>query len=418
MHYYNAMRHFFSVECANIKERLFMHSKLLGGILLITGTSIGAGMLGLPIAAAHLGFAGATVLLLVCWIMMLACAFLILEVNLWLPQNNNLVSMAKTTIGPAGQVVAWVSYLLLLYSLLCAYIAGGSDLFRNLASMLGIHTPKWIASVAFTAVFGAVVYLGITAVDRANRVLMITKFATFFIVAFFLAPFITSDNLCVGNFSNITSVSAITITAAAFGWATLIPSLRAYFGRDIKQLKIAIIIGSIIPLICYLIWDAVIMGIIPLTGKNSLEFILHSTNSTSSLVDTLSATVNNHSVTFFIKFFTSVCVLTSFLGVALCLTDFLADGLQMEKKGKNNLLIHLLTFLPALGIAIFFPNMFIKALEYAGISATVLLILLPAWMAWSGRYRKNLAKGFKLPGGKVILGAIIAFALFLIIHSV
>lgn len=395
-----------------------MHSKLLGGILLITGTSIGAGMLGLPIAAAHLGFSGAVVLLLVCWIMMLACAFLILEVNLWLPQNNNLVSMAKTTIGPVGQIVAWVSYLLLLYSLLCAYIAGGSDLFRNLARMLGVNAPMWVASVTFTIIFGSIVYLGIKSVDRANRLLMITKFATFFIVAFFLTPFITSANLSVGNFSNITSVSAITITAAAFGWATLIPSLRAYFGSDIKQLKIAIVIGSIIPLICYLIWDAVIMGIIPLAGKDGLQAILQSTNSTSHLVDTLSATINNHSITFFIKFFTSVCVLTSFLGVALCLTDFLSDGLQLEKKGKNNILIHLLTFLPALGIAIFFPNMFIKALEYAGISATVLLILLPAWMAWSGRYKKNIAQGFSVPGGKVLLSVILAFAMFLIIHSV
>lgn len=395
-----------------------MHFRLLGGILLITGTSIGAGMLGLPIAAAQLGFAGAVALLFICWLMMLACAFLILEVNLWLPQNNNLISMAKNTIGPIGQMVAWVAYLSLLYSLLCAYIAGGSDLFRNLAGMIGISAPIWIASMTFTLVFGTVVYMGINAVDKANRVLMMIKFSTFFIVAYLLAPFISSTKLSAGNVYNITSASAITVTAAAFGWATLIPSLRAYFAQDIKKLKLAIVIGSLIPLICYVIWDAVIMGVIPLTGNDSLEFILHSTNSTSNLVDTLSTTVNNNSVTFFIKFFTSVCVLTSFLGVALCLTDFLADGLQLEKKGSNNILIHLLTFLPALAIAIFFPNMFIKALEYAGISATVLLILLPAWMAWSGRYQKKIAQGFSVPGGKIFLGMIIVFALFLILHSI
>jgi tyrosine-specific transport protein len=395
-----------------------MHSRLLGGILLITGTSIGAGMLGLPIAAAQLGFFGAVILLFVCWFVMLVSAFLILEVNLWLPQNNNLITMAKTTIGPVGQIVAWVSYLLLLYSLLCAYIAGGSDLLHNLTSMIGINTPAWSASIIFTMMFGTVVYLGIKSVDRTNRVLMVIKFTTFFIVAFCLSPLISFTKLSAGNFYNITSVSAITITTAAFGWATLIPSLRTYFAHDIKKLKIAIIIGSIIPLICYVIWDAVIMGVIPLTGKNSLEFILQSTNSTSSLVDTLSATASNDSVTFFIKFFTSVCVLTSFLGVALCLTDFLADGLQLEKKGTSNILVHLFTFLPALGIAIFCPNMFIKALEYAGIYATVLLILLPAWMAWSGRYQKKLAQGFTVPGGKILLGIIIIFSLFLIIHNI
>lgn len=395
-----------------------MYSKLLGGILLITGTSIGAGMLGLPIAAAQLGFAGAVILLFVCWLVMLACAFLILEVNLWLPQNNNLISMAKATIGPIGQVVAWASYLLLLYSLLCAYIAGGSDLFHNLATMVGITTPKWLSSIIFTFVFGSIVYLGIKSVDRTNRVLMTIKFFTFFVVAFFLMPFVSLEKLSDGNLNNITSVSAITITAAAFGWATLIPSLRAYFAHDIKTLKIAIVIGSAIPLICYILWDAVIMGVIPLSGDQSLDMILHSTNSTSHLVDTLSNTVNNHSITFFSKFFTSVCILTSFLGVALCLTDFLADGFQMSKSGLNKIYLHLLTFLPALGIAIFFPNMFIKALEHAGIYATVLLILLPAWMAWCGRYQKRLGKEAIVPGGKSLLAGIIAFALFLIIHSV
>ena len=394
-----------------------MYSRLIGGILLITGTSIGAGMLGLPIAAAQLGFTGAVVLLFVCWFMMLACAFLILEVNLWLPQNNNLISMAKATIGPIGQLVAWASYLLLLYSLLCAYIAGGSDLFHNLSGMAGIKSPPWFASIMFTLIFGTVVYIGIKAVDKTNRVLMVIKFSTLFIVVFFRAPFVSAAKLSAGNIYNITSVSAITVTATAFGWATLIPSLRTYFSHDIKKLKIAIIIGSIIPLICYIMWDAVLMGVIPLAGKDSLEFILHSTNSTSTLVDTLSTTVNNNSITFFIKLFTSVCVLTSFLGVALCLTDFLSDGLKMEKKGAKNILIHLLTFLPALGIAIFFPNMFIKALEYAGIYATVLLILLPAWMAWSGRYHKKMAQGFTVRGGRFFLGVIIVFALFLIIHG-
>jgi tyrosine-specific transport protein len=395
-----------------------MQSKLLGSILLITGTSIGAGMLGLPIAAAQLGFAGATILLFVCWFMTLFCAFLILEVNLWLPQKNNLVSMAKTSIGPIGQVVAWIAYLLLLYSLLCAYIAGGSDLFHNVITMTGVNLPEWLTALLFTVLFGTVVYLGITSVDKANRILILLKFFTFCMTVLFLTPSVSSVKLAASHLYNITSVSAITVTATAFGWATLIPALRTYLSDDIKKLRTAIIIGSLIPLLCYVIWDAVIMGIIPLSGDKSLEFILHSSNSTGYLVDILSTTVQNDSVTFFIKCFTSVCVLTSFLGVALCLTDFLADGLQLEKKGQSNVFIHLLTFLPALGIAIFYPNMFMKALEYAGIYAIVLLILLPAWMAWSGRYHKKIAHGFTVWGGKTVLGLIIVFSLTLIARSI
>lgn len=394
-----------------------MRSRLVGGILLITGTSIGAGMLGLPIAAAQLGFIGSLILLFTCWLVTIASAFLILEVNLWLPQNNNLITMARTSIGPLGQVVAWLAYLLLLYSLLCAYIAGGSDLLHILLEMIGLDLPAWIASVTFTLLFGTVVYLGMISVDKTNRVLMGIKFGTFFILIFFLLPLVSSDKLADGHLYYLTSASAITVTITAFGWAVLVPSLRVYFSGDIKKLKRVILIGSLIPLVCYIFWNAVIMGIIPLRGNDSLEYILNASNSTGNLVRILNHEVDHHSIAIFIKLFTSVCVLTSFLGVALCLTDFLADGLHLVKKGPSNLFIHLLTFLPALGIAIFFPNMFIKALEYAGIYATVLLILLPAWMAWSGRYRKGIASGFKVPGGKILLSLIIIFSLALIIEG-
>lgn len=392
-----------------------MNSKLIGGILLITGISIGAGMLGLPIAAAKLGFAGALILLVVCWFVMLSCAFLILEVNQWLPQNNDIISMARVTIGPSGQIVAWISYSLLLYSLLCAYIAGGSDLFHNLLKLAGVEIPLWVASVIFTIIFGSIVYSGINTVDKANRILMVIKFGTLSIVIFFLMPFVSSSKLAEGNLANLNSVSAITITAAAFGWATLVPTLRVYFADDLKTIKIAFIIGSLIPLLCYIIWDAAIMGVIPLFGPNSLEFILNSPNSTSNLVNILSSRVESHSATFFIQVFTSICVLTSFLGVALCLIGFLSDGFQLKKSKSSNIAIHLLTFIPALAIAIFFPNAFIKTLEYAGIFATILLILLPAWMAWCGRYRRNIAKGFIVRGGKLLLGFIIIFSLILII---
>ena len=59
-----------------------MNNKLIGGILLIIGTSIGGGMLVLPIATAQLGFINALIFLVLCWAIMTAAALLILEVNL------------------------------------------------------------------------------------------------------------------------------------------------------------------------------------------------------------------------------------------------------------------------------------------------------------------------------------------------
>ena len=386
-----------------------MDFKLLGSVLLVVGTSIGAGMLGLPIATAQLGFVGSLILLFACWAIMTVGALLLLEVNLWLPQNNNLITMAGKTIGPLGQVIAWISYLMLLYSLLCAYIAGGSDLLDNVLRSYGIMLSHTASSIMFTIIFGSIVYFGIRSVDYVNRGLMLFKFGAFFLLVLLLTTHVSLPNYASGNLHQLVSSAAIMVTVTSFGFATIVPSLRIYLGPDVNKLRKAILIGSLIPLACYILWDAIIMGVIPMTGKESLVAIMQSKNSTSDLVNTLTTLASNQSAVFFIKLFTSICVLTSFLGVSLCLVDFFADGFQLAKRGMSNLGIHALTFIPPLVVVLFFPNVFIRALEYAGINCVVLLVLLPAWMAWKGRYYKELSNGFKVAGGKILLFGMFVF---------
>lgn len=410
-----------------------MDFKLIGSILLIVGTSIGAGMLALPIATAQVGFMGAVLQLIFCWLIMTLSAFLILEVNLRLPQNSNLITMAGATIGPFGQVLSWLTYLLLLYSLLCAYIAGGSDLFHSFLKSVGFSysLSPTTTTILFTLILGIIVFYGIRAVDYANRGLMLIKFIAFFLLIFLLAPHVTPEKLSAGNLQHITSATALTVTITSFGFSPIVPSLRVYFAGNIRKLKIAVLIGSIIPLICYIAWDAVIMGVLPLHGDNGLVAILHSNNQTSELVRTLTSAVQTNQIAFSTKLFTAVCMVTSFLGVSLCLTDFLADGLSMEKKGLNNFFINILTFLPPIAIVVFFPNVFVSALEYAGIYCIILLILLPTWMAWCGRYRmkegvKTIYAAqppaqpatFKVIGGKPMLMLLIVFAMIMLIWGV
>lgn len=152
-----------------------MNAKLLGCILLITGTSIGGGMLALPIATSQEGFFYSTMLLFSCWFVMTASAFLILEVNLWLPKQSNLISMARSTLGKGGQAVAWITNLLLLYSLLAAYIAGGGDFLKNLLGIVHLNLPSWSSSILFAGLLGAIVCFGIRSVDLVNRSLMFLK---------------------------------------------------------------------------------------------------------------------------------------------------------------------------------------------------------------------------------------------------
>lgn len=397
-----------------------MNSKLIGGILLVVGTTIGAGMLALPVATAQLGFLGSLLLLIVGWVVMTTSTFVFLEVNLWLPKQSNIISMAGATLGRVGQAVAWVAYLVLLYSILSAYIAGGGDLFHYLMIKSGIAIPTSLASVLFTVLFGCIVYFGIKAVDYVNRGLMLGKMGTFLLLVLLILPFISGSNLASGEFKHLASSNSITVTTVSFAFLMIVPSLRTYFGDDVKSLKKAIFIGTLIPLVCYIFWDMVIMGIIPLDGVMGLRAISQSNSSNSDLVIALTSILQKDSITLFAKFFTSICMATSFLSVSLSLSDFLADGFNVKKQGFGNWLVYGMTFVPPVIFVLFFPGAFLMGLNYAGICCFVLMILLPALMAWRGRQLYAVAQQggsavFQMGGGKLLLGALILFGFIMTI---
>lgn len=393
-----------------------MDNKLIGGILVIIGTSIGGAMLALPVSTAPGGFFGSTILLFLCWALMTFSALLILEVNLWLPPEANIVSMAKATLGISGETIAWFSELLLLYALVAAYIASGSDVLTSLISLIGFKIPPWFSSILFTVIMGTIVYQGIRSVDYVNRGLMFVKLLAYAILVIAIFPHVNLPRLLEGE--PLALKTAVTVAITSYGFATIVPSLRAYFNSDAKKLRIAIIIGSLVPLVCYIFWEMTILGTLPRTGENGLFAMLSSGHSTSDLTRSLSITLNKESITNFSRLFTSICVATSFLGVSLGLSDFLADGFKLIKEGKEKALIYLITFSPPLVVVLFYPTAFIAALNYAGIFCVVLLAFLPALMAWYGRYRCNFKGTYQVAGGKPALIIAMTSAIGIIILDV
>lgn len=391
-----------------------MSSRFIGGVLLIVGTSIGGGMLALPVANAATGFWQSSLFLFFCWAFMTAGAFFILEANLYLPSGKHMVSMAAATLGNYGLLAAWISYLFLLYTLLSAYISGGADVLNSLLFKTGLHLNEWQASSLFTLIFGLIVYGGIHYVDFANRALMFGKLAVYFLLVVLIAPHIELQHFQHGDMRYITGSIMILITS--FGFAIIVPNLREYFNDDIKTLKKVIFIGSLIPLFCYLAWDAVIIGSLPSEGDQGLASLMHNPRTTSALAALLSDKVQNTTISALFNFFTSICMLTAFLGVSLCLYSFLADGLKLREYGRHGFGLFLLTFIPPLLIVIYYPGAYIHALNYAGIFCIILLLLLPALMCYFGR--KQYQSSFTVPGGKISQFAVIIVSILLLVNEV
>lgn len=392
-------------------------TKLLGGILLIIGTTIGGGMLALPIATSKAGFINSIFLLTLCWLIMTTSALLMLEVNLWLPPNTNVISMVKTILGPWSAVLAWSCYLALFVCILAAYMAGGGGFLHAVLQGWGITLPPWVSMLLFTSFIAAIVYQGIQFVDYVNRGLMFGKLGMYALLIIAIFPSVSFTNLMTGHLRHL--MGGVTITVTSFAFANIIPSLRTYFNDDIDKLRKVTIIGSLVPLICYVFWEIAIMGVIPLDGPYSLGNILKAGDTTGALVEHLSVLIHSQAVHGFAHAFTAICLATSFLACALGLSDFLADGLKTTKEGIGKLFICFITFAPSALLVILVPSgIFMRMLNYVGIYCTILFALFPSLMAWRGRYSKTpIAHGYQLAGGKLLLTALILTSTFLIVYG-
>ncbi len=383
-----------------------MKMKTFLGSLLIGGTALGAGMLALPIATAGGGLIPSWLVYFLSWIFSIATGLLFVEIGLWLPRKANIVSMARTLLGDFGKWFAWAIYIFLFYSLTVAYVAGGG---RLVSISLGSETAPYIGIILFTSLFGLVVYLGTKIAGRVNAILMSGLIISFLGFVVFGA--------CKINFSLIQewgwkgAILGLPIIFTSFSYQGTVPSLLEYLERDGKRTRFAIIAGTTIPFIAYIIWDIIIKGIIPIEGAHGL---LAARTGGLSAVEPLKFVLQNSNIALIGNFFAFFALTTSFIGVTLGLLDFLSDSLNFKKTELNRSWLALLVYVPPVIIALINPDIFLSALGYAGgFGCALLLGFLPTLMAWIGRYKKKYP-GVKplLPGGKPILILLFLFVAF------
>ncbi|WP_440992634.1 amino acid permease [Cysteiniphilum litorale] len=363
-----------------------LSSRGFGSAMIITGTSVGAGMLAIPATVAACGFWLASLLLIVVWFVMMLTALLLAEVNLAMPNGTNFSRMAHATLGKGGQLITWISYLLLLYSLTAAYSAGGGNLIASGLNRVGLYLPDAVNSAIFILILGFFVYIGTRAVDHANKALMLIKFLAFFAFVVAIAPSIQQTLLDVETHSFNFVWITFPILITSFGFHHIIPTLRSYVNSDRATLRKAIIFGSFIPLVIYLIWVLCTLGSIPIYGAESFQSIIQSGNTSAGIVGSYHST----HIGSFAYLFESVAITTSFLGVTLGLFDFNRDTYRLQRPTHiNKIAVFVITFLPPFLFAVFYPQGFIIALGYASIFVAILLIGLPAAMTWVIRARQN-----------------------------
>ncbi len=381
--------------------RTFGH--LLGGTLLVAGITLGVGMLALPVATAQAGFIPSLFTYLICWLFMLCTGLLILEACIWMPKDSNLITMAARLLGKGGKVSCWILYLFLFTCLMVAHVAGGAEVVHQIT---GGILPTWLSLIIYVLAFAPVVYLGTHSVDRLNLLLIAGVAITYLYFVFSTLPLVNLEQLSRADWPK--TFLALPIVFTAFGYQSLIPTLMTYMNRNIQKVRLAIIFGTSIPLIIYIIWEFLILGVVPLQGENGLLAALKNGQTAVTPLRNFLASGTLIGVS---KAFAFFVLTTSFIGISVAFVDFLADGFHVKKNGLHKLLLCGLIFGVPTVISLFQPHIFLTALSHAGgIGVALLLGAMPILMVWSGRYYKGHSLLHQqIPGGKITLALLLAF---------
>ena len=393
-------------------------NKTLGSTLITSGTMIGAGMLAMPLTSAGIGFTFTVVLLVLLWILLTYSALLFVEVYQTAEHDAGIGTLAAQYFGRPGRIVATSVLMIFLYALLSAYVTGGGAILASTLPDFATPDLKMKGSIlAFTIFFGIFVAIGTSFVDALNRFLFIAMIAALFIVLGLMIPEIKIDNLMAMPIDKALLISASPVFFTAFGFHGSIPCLNKYLEGDVKALRFAIIVGSAITLVGYLLWQFSTHGV--LSQSRFLE-ILNQDPTLNGLIEAVRVITGSTIIAAVVKIFSALALITSFLGVALGLLECIDDLLKRAFNiSANRLSLGFLTFLPPLLFAFFYPEGFILALGYAGQMFAFYAVVLPAALVWKARHQHpNLP--YRVPGGSglllfvSILGIIIVSIPFLI----
>lgn len=375
---------------------------------MIAGTTIGAGMLAMPISSAEIGFGATFLLLLGLWALFAYSGLLFAEVYQTADnQNDGVATLAEKYFGPAGRVISTITLLILLYALSVAYMMGGGSLLSGILTNFGLEVSSKTAIVIFTLSFGAFVVIGTNGVDGITRILFIGKLIAFGFVLLMMLPEVKTANLMEMPLETGLVLSAIPVFFTSFGFHVIMGSINGYLNGNVNYFRRAIVIGSLIPLFAYVIWQLATHGVL---SQGEFVTIVKENPTLDGLVQATRQITGIAWLGKAVQVFSVLAIITSFLGVMLGIFEGVGDLFKRYHLPTNRLFLTLVAFMPALWLALT-DNSFLSVLQLAGIIVAFYCLMLPILLAWRTR-RVHANLPYRAIGGNFTLA--LAFLLSIV----
>ncbi|MBD2561173.1 MULTISPECIES: amino acid permease [Nostoc] len=391
---------------------------VLGSTALIAGTTVGAGILALPAVTMPSGIVPSTSGLIAVWLYALVSGSLVAEVTLNTMRTEGRASIGflgivEKILGKLGARLAGGAYLFMHYALLVAYITEGGEILGSaVAKVWGAQIlPTWVGTTTFTLLFGGIMYLGREKfIEKLNSAFVGIVIVSFLGLLFLAGGHIQSAQLLFQNWSALGS--AISVMSVALFFQNVVPLVVTQLEGDARKIRQSIFFGSVIPLIMFLAWNAVILGSVS-------SDMLHVTSGGRTVFDPLQilrAGGAGEWLGVLVSIFSEFAIATSFIGFVYGLLDLFKDiFLIAQGKLSSRLPLYSLVLFPPMTLGTLNPSIFFTALDYTGtFSISVLGGIIPALMSWKQRQEQENSDSINqplVPGGKVTLIVMVGIAL-------
>eukprot|EP01024_Parvocaulis_polyphysoides_P055679 TRINITY_DN5736_c1_g2_i1.p1 TRINITY_DN5736_c1_g2~~TRINITY_DN5736_c1_g2_i1.p1 ORF type:complete len:520 (+),score=37.80 TRINITY_DN5736_c1_g2_i1:72-1562(+) len=370
--------------------------KIFGAIALVTGSTVGAGILALPTVSAEPGFFPSASVLIGCWAVLSLEALLIAEVNLKLRQRRikngeefegivTLTDMAGETIGQTGKLVTTGVYMFLVNTLLVAYTSKAGQI---ASSLLPSELPGWAGNVMFVSLLGTFLASG-----NKNQVQNLVRGMTLGLITSFLIVVISGG--LHANFDLLDDVQNWSIASTTFPimflslvYHDLVPLVCKFLNYDRTSIRLSLLLGSMVPLSMFLSWDAVALSLAP-AGESGLDPLVLLTQMEGGWFGLA------------IQLFSLAAISSSWMGSSLGMSAYLKAEIEKNQEFLQPTLSNLpqqvtkclpvaTAVLPPLYISLAYPDIFLHATEIAGgYLMTFLYGVLPPIMAWQFRNQES-----------------------------
>ena len=342
----------------------------------LSGTIIGAGILGLPYVFSKSGFLIGVFWLFVLGLILLLVNLYLGEITLRTKTIHQLPGYAEKYLGKKGKYLMFVAMAFGIYSALLAYLIGEGQSLSQL--FFGDFSYSLHFAIGFWFLMTLFLRQGLKELKQIEFWGVLAIIGIILVMFLKFLPGVDTGNLIYNDFSNFFLPFGVVIFAL-LGF-TSIPELRQEIKGQEKLLKKAIFVGALIPIILYILFSFIFVGIF---GKGVEQV----------------ATISFGNVVIILGIFT---MLTSYFVLSFSLRDiFIYD---LKKKKYVFFFVSLFPLFLYLLVNLFNFADFVKILGIGGVISGGLMGILILLTNIKSKKKGNREPEFSIPINWFIIG--------------